>query len=97
MFFLMISGQCIYILCNSLLNNQTALSFNINTLSGYIFIARLNLDLRVSDRERKHACLPDSFDLYGIFSYMNERNTSSLDCKHKHVLQKAVFCTICYI
>ena len=37
--------QCIYVLCNSLLNNQMALLFNINTLQGYIFIARPNLRL----------------------------------------------------
>ena len=30
--------QCIYILCDSLLTNQMALSFNITTLSGYIFL-----------------------------------------------------------
>ena len=34
--------QCIYILCDFLSTNQMALSFNINILAGYIFIARPN-------------------------------------------------------
>ena len=34
--------QCIYVLCNSLLNNQMTLSFNINS-PGYVYIARPNL------------------------------------------------------
>ena len=35
----------IYILCDFLLTNQMALSFNINILTGYIFVARPNQDL----------------------------------------------------
>ena len=92
--------QCIYILCNSLFNNQMMLSFNINTLPGYIFIARPNL--RVSDRQRKHAVIT-GFYVQGVLSYMNERDTSFLDCKHKRMLQKTelhltnlVSCTIWY-
>ena len=62
-----------------------ALSFNIKILTGCILIARSNL--RVSDRQRKRTFAQECFYLQGIFSYMNERDTS-FDCKYKHMLEK---------
>ena len=35
----------------------------------------------------KHAFVPESFYLQGVFSCMNERDISSSDCKHKHILE----------
>ena len=37
--------QSIYVFCNSLFNNQMALLFNLNILTGYTFIAKPNKDL----------------------------------------------------
>ena len=41
----------------------------------------------VSDRQGKNVFEQESFYLQGIFSCVNERDTSSLDCKHKHMLE----------
>ena len=56
--------QCIYILCDSLLTNQMALSFNITTLSGYIF-CKAKLRLRVSDWQGKQSFAQDCFYFLG--------------------------------
>ena len=45
--------QGTYELRDSLLTNQMALSFNIDILAGYIFVARPNYDKIVSDRQGK--------------------------------------------
>ena len=78
-----------------------ALSFNINILAGYIVITRPKN--RVSDRQEKHASAQKSFYVQGIFSYIDERDTSSPDyCKYKHMLLKTELhllnfasCTVC--
>ena len=81
-----------------------ALSFNINILTGYIFTARPNYDLRVSDRQEKHAFAQECFYLQDVFSYINERDASSDVCKYKQMLLKMelhltnlALCTVCYI
>ena len=61
-----------------------ALSFDINIYTEYFCETKLRL--RVSDRKGKHA--QESLYLQGIFSYINERDTSSLYCKYKHMLLK---------
>ena len=35
----------------------------------------------------KHSFVQDCYYFQGIFSYINQRDTSSLDCKHKHMLE----------
>ena len=74
------------LLCDSLLTNQIALSFNINILSGYIFVVRTT---KTSEflTDKKHSFAQDCFYFQGIFSYINERDTSTPDCKHKHMLE----------
>ena len=74
----------------------------LNTLPGYIFIARQNFDLEFLTGKDNMLCT--SKFLQGIFSSMNEKDTSSLDCKHKYMLQKTelhltilVYCNICRI
>ena len=91
--------QCIYMLCKSMFNNKMALSFNINIYTGYMYTAK-----KVSCRQENMFLVQESFYLQGIFSYINERDTFFLDCKHKHMLQKTelhltnlVPCTVCYI
>ena len=61
--------QCIYVLC-VLVNNLMVLSFSIKYLTGYIFIASPNL--RVSDRQRKNAFVPEGFYLLGILRFLKK-------------------------
>ena len=63
--------RCVYVLCDSLLTKNP----------------KTKLRLRISDREGKHALAQEGLYLQDIFSYINERDTSSLDCKHKHVAE----------
>ena len=65
---------------------------------------KTKLRLSVSDRQGKHAFAQEILCLQGIFSYINERGTSSLDCKHEHMLLKTELrltnladCTVCRI
>ena len=46
-------------------------------------------DQTVSDRQGKHFLAQDCFYCQGVFSYMyiNERDPSSSDYKHKHILE----------
>ena len=54
--------QCVYILCNSLLTYQMALSFNINNyFSRVYFCCKTKLRVGVSDRQGKHAFAQDYF------------------------------------
>ena len=39
----------------------------------------------ISGWQRKHAFPQEFFYLQGIFNYINERDTSFLDCKHKQM------------
>ena len=52
-----------------------------------IFCCKTKLRLRVSDRQEKHYFAQPCFYFQGIFSYINERDTSSTACKHKHMLE----------
>ena len=67
-----------------------ALSFSINILTGYIFISRPNKILGFLTGNENLLFAQASFYLQGIFCNLNERETSSLDCKHKHMLQKTL-------
>ena len=42
---------------------------------------------RVSDRQRKQSFAQDYFYFQDVFSYINERKTSTSNCKHKHMLE----------
>ena len=69
-----------------------------------IFFCKTKLRLRVPDRQGKQSFAQDCFCFQGIFIYINERDTSTSDCKHKHMLENGappdkfgVLYTVCYI
>ena len=74
--------QCIYLICDSLLTNQMTLSFNINIL---ILLEDQNKLSFLTGK--KSLLLHKTFYFQVIFSYINERNTPSHDCIHKHMLE----------
>ena len=51
----------------------------------YIY-CKTKLRITVSDTQGKYAFTQECFYLQGIFSYINERDTSSPDCKYKYML-----------
>ena len=57
--------QCIYVIYDSLLTNQMALSFNINIFTGNKFLLQDQTNIYVSDRQEKHTFAQDSFHFQG--------------------------------
>ena len=51
------------------------------------FEFKTNLRLGVSDRQGNYAFVQESSYIQGILSYINEKDTSFLDYKHKHMLE----------
>ena len=90
--------QCICLFCGFVFMSQMVLLFNINILTEYILTARPNCAWH-----EKYIFTQESFYLQGILNEINEKDTSFLDCKHKHVMKAEIHlimsesCTVCYL
>ena len=76
--------QCIYVF---LVQQPNGALIQYKYLNSVYFYCKTKLRHRVSGRQ-KNMFLHKKvfFYLQGIFSYINERDTPFLDCKHKHML-----------
>ena len=62
---------------------QMALLSNLN----FYFDCKARLCLIVPGRQEKYILEQESFYLQGILDDINEKDTSILDCKHKHMMK----------
>ena len=87
--FFWVNGQCIGLLFSFVITRQRALLFNINIKTEYILIARPHCALA----GKVNIFLHKKFLYKIILNDINEKNTSFLDCKHKHTMKAELHLT----
>ena len=70
-----------------MLRTWTGYTHGNRSLRGIFILQDQTKTWRDSDRQEKHSFAQECFYFQGIFSYTNEKDTSSPDCKYKHMLE----------